>query len=298
MDLSPVVVFSYNRPKHLQSLLASLEQNKESLNTDLYIYIDGCDNKIDLNKNEEVVIVAEKDWKFKSKKIILRNKNYGIRRNIIEAVTEIINEYKKIIVLEEDLYVSGSFLKYMNNSLDKYKEEKKVWHISGYSIEKLINNKNSSYFGEEMSCWGWGTWLDRWEYIENNLINNISNLPKEKIRKFNFYGLNKNNLNQIILNEKNVIETWAIFWYQTIFLNDGLCLNPSRSLVRNAGFDGSGVHKSTNNFYFTKNLNSNLIKNYPKRIRKSNFYEKLLIYAYFKMNIKDYIMYHARKLKS
>ena len=297
MEFSPVIVFCYNRPGHLNNLLYSLEQNKESLDTDVYIYIDGCEDEKDLKDNKSVIKIAEQDWKFKSKKIVVRNTNFGLRKNIVEGITEVIRKNKKVIVLEEDLYVSPTFLDYMNKSLEKYEKNKSVWHISGYSMEKLINKKNECYFGEEMNCWGWGTWSDRWEHIEYNLTNKISTLEKEAISAFNFYGLNKNNLNQILLNEKNIIKTWGIFWYQTIFLNNGLCLNPSRSLVRNEGFDGTGVHKSTNNFYSIRNLNSNSIIYFPKKIKKSFIYEKLLMFEYFKYNLKDYITYHSRKLK-
>ena len=33
-----------------------------------------------------------------------------------------------------------------------------------------------------------------------------------------------------------------LFWYATIFDAGGLCLNPTRTLVRNLGLDGSGEH--------------------------------------------------------
>ena len=85
------------------------------------------------------------------------------------------------------------------------------------------------------------------------------------------------------MNENNTISTWAIFWYQTIFLNGGLCLNPSRSLVKNRGFDGSGEHKSTNNFYEIIKINDNYDIKFPS---KSIFYENLLKFEYFKYNIK------------
>ena len=38
------------------------------------------------------------------------------------------------------------------------------------------------------------------------------------------------------------IDSWAIRWYASVFLNNGLCLHPGKSLVNNIGHDDSGVH--------------------------------------------------------
>ena len=71
------------------------------------------------------------------------------------------------------------FLEFMNNSLKKYKEIKKVWSISGWGHPQLINRKNGASFSTLTSPWGWGTWKDKWEifytgkYYEKNLIPNF-----------------------------------------------------------------------------------------------------------------------------
>ena len=295
MSYAPVIVFTYKRPEHLQNLLSSLEQNIESKFTDLFIYIDKADNPQDKSYNDEVINTANKEWNFKSMKIVVREKNFGLKNNITSGIDEILSKYEKAIVLEEDLEVSTSFLNYMNTSLSTYKSNKKVWHISGYSQSTIYENSTSSYFGQEMNCWGWGTWHDRWENIHKNFKNNLKNLDSREIEKFNFYGLNKNNYNQILLNESNTISTWAIFWYQTIFLNGGLCLNPSRSLVKNKGFDGSGEHKSTSNFYEINKVNDNYNIKFPKNVKKSKLYENLLKFEYLRYNIKNYFLYHLKK---
>lgn len=42
------------------------------------------------------------------------------------------------------------------------------------------------------------------------------------------------------------LDSWAIFWYFQFYKNKGLTLYPSKSLVHNIGFDGSGVHCGDN----------------------------------------------------
>ncbi len=44
------------------------------------------------------------------------------------------------------------------------------------------------------------------------------------------------------------IDSWAIRWYLSVFFRDGLALYPKKSLVRNLGFDGSGVNCNVTDF--------------------------------------------------
>ena len=74
MSYAPVIVFTYKRSEHLQNLLSSLEQNIESKFTDLFIYIDKVDNPQDKSYNDEVINTANKEWNFKSMKIVVREK--------------------------------------------------------------------------------------------------------------------------------------------------------------------------------------------------------------------------------
>ena len=296
MNFSPIVIFTYNRPSHLNELFKTLEKNDESKKSDVFIYIDRYENEIDKDANEQVLKISDKNWKFKSKKIIYRDEHIGLKANILTGISEILENFEKIIVLEDDLLVSPYFLKFMNESLEKYKNNKEVWHVSGYSMDTLLNDKRSTYFTSEMNCWGWGTWQDRWINIQDNLINKVSQLSPKEVKNFNFYGKNKNNLNQLLLNEEKKISTWAIFWYQTIFLNGGLCLNPSKSFVQNNGFDGKGANKSSSNFYRIDNLNICDNYNFPSVIKRNKVREKLVVYRYMKKNLKDYFRYHLNKL--
>jgi hypothetical protein len=92
-----------------------------------------------------------------------------------------------------------------------------------------------------MNCWGWATWADRWQHFEKDVDKTIKEFSKEDIFRFNINDA-ANFWEQVVLNKKGEINTWAIFWYVTIFKHNGLCLNPSQTFVENIGHDGSGVH--------------------------------------------------------
>src|SRR3989338_525512 len=131
MKLAPITVFVYNRPWHIKQTIESLKKNKEAKKSDLFIFSDGPKNEDDQKKVDEVRKYIKKVNGFKMVTIIERQKNLRLANSIIAGVTEIINKYGKIIVLEDDLIASPYFLKFMNKGLDLYKKEERVASIHG-----------------------------------------------------------------------------------------------------------------------------------------------------------------------
>jgi GT2 family glycosyltransferase len=109
---APIVLFAYNRPQHLKLTLESLHKNELANESDLYIYIDGPKSNAteeQLQKIEAVKQVAnEKQW-CKNVFIIDSASNKGLAKSIIEGVTKIVNEFGKVIVVEDDVLLSSYF---------------------------------------------------------------------------------------------------------------------------------------------------------------------------------------------
>ena len=284
----PLVIFAYNRPKKLENLLSSLTQNKEFQYLSVYFFVDKGTDKVNTEKNNEVINVINKDWNCKSKKIIFNKENFGLKRNILNGINETFKIYDSAIFLEDDLVVSKSFLDFMINSLIIYQKNEKIMHISGYNFPTFLGPSSSSYLSPYMNCWGWATWKDKWKKNINFNENEISSLTKKEKRKFNIYGFEKDYESQLIRNENKKIKTWAIFWYQFIYLNQGLCLQPVKSLVKNTGMDGSGVHNSEEKVYEGK-INNSSITNYPKKDDFKLFHRLQIIIFYINKNLRKKI---------
>jgi hypothetical protein len=147
----------------------------------------------------------------------------------------------RAIVLEDDLVLSPGFLDYMNAALDMYADDSKVMHVSGYMFP-VQRRLPETFFFNSTSCWGWATWKRAWEHYEPRadvLLKEIERRGKEQ--EFNIEGTH-NFMKQLRDNVSGALSTWAVRWYASTFLQRGLCLHPGRSLVRNAGHDGSGEH--------------------------------------------------------
>ena len=252
VNLAPIVLFVYNRPWHTQQTVEALQKNELVSESELFIYSDEAKNK-DVQKSvDEVRDYIAKIKGFKKVTIIKRSKNLGLDPSIIDGVTEIVNRYGKIIVLEDDIVTSTYFLKFMNESLEFYENKKEVWHVSGWNYPIDTEGLGDVFLYRLMNCWGWATWADRWRYYESNIQLSTKKFSNIQINKLNL-SINMNNFwSQVSVNLKEKDSNWDIRWYVTIFNHQGLCLNPSQSFVENIGIDGSGVHCGDNNIFISQ----------------------------------------------
>lgn len=286
MALTPIILFIYNRPNHTKQTLEALSNNTLASQSDLFIFADGPKNTASKEQLESIKqtrkVAASENW-CKSVTLIESETNKGLARSIIEGVTEIINKYGKAIILEDDIITGKYFLEYMNEALEKYQGNKEVWHVTGWRDPIKHTKKNKAYFYPTMDCWSWATWADRWQNYKKDAAYYKSIFTDSMKKAFNIDGADPYMWLQIEENISGKINTWAIFWYATIFLKHGLCIAPTTSLCKNIGFDNSGVHCSENQAQTIETSIDYKITNFPKRIhintleykRNKNFLRKI-----------------------
>jgi hypothetical protein len=231
----------------------------------LFIFSDGPKTEKDEPKVKEVRKYLKTIKGFKNIEIIERDKNWGLANNIIDGVTKIVNEYGRIIVLEDDIVTSPYFLKYMNEALNRYEDKEMVMHISGYMYPIKKEGLPDTFFLKPTSCWGWATWKRAWKYFERNPQKQITALSKEQIKDFNLNN-SYDYWAQVVLNYKGKLHTWAIFWYLSVYLRGGLSLHPRESLTKNIGTDGSGTHFSGKTSIFEVELADKDSWEFPEEI--------------------------------
>ena len=295
---TPVAFFVYNRPTHTMKALTALSKNIQFNKTKLFIYCDGSKSDEDINDVKAVTKIIENfDYPIKPE-IIKRENNFGLSKNIILGIEETFRISDRLIVLEDDIVTSPYFLNFMNDALSKYEQNKNVWHVSGWNYPLKLNENEADFdvfFWRVMNCWGWGTWKDRWSSFEKNPKLLIKNWNKEKISKFNLND-RFDFFKQVEDNYNGKINTWAIFWMTSIFDNNGYCLKPIESYVKNIGHDNTGEN-STKSIKFDSDLSSKNIVLWPdinenfdliiNKISDQNFKnEKISILKYIRNHIR------------
>ena len=171
MNLAPIILFVYNRPEHTKKTVEALKSNLFASESLLFIFSDGYKNQNDKRAVEDVRKYISTISGFKEIKINLKDNNLGLANSVISGVTEVINKYDKAIVLEDDIITSKYFLKFMNEALDFYEEDKRIYSISGYNFPIKIpeSYQHKIYISPRPSSWGWATWKDRWEKVDWNI---------------------------------------------------------------------------------------------------------------------------------
>lgn len=273
---APIIILTYSRPEHFNRVLLSLEQNEDFRNSTLYIFCDGekQDESEHVKKNIAKVrdIAKSKQWT-NDVRLNFAVNNRGLKKSVINAVSEVLKHHGRAIVLEDDIEVAPHFLKYMNEALEKYKDNEKVMHISAYQVTIDSADMPDSFFMRFMSCWGWATWERAWKKFDDDIDEIFKKFDDEMINRINLDGA-YNFWKQMIDNKEGKLNTWAIFWYSSIFMNNGLCLFPAKSLVKNIGLDGSGLHTGKTSAFDT-DLSLYPIANYPDVIQENTLaYER------------------------
>jgi hypothetical protein len=231
-ELAPIALFLYNRPDHSKRTLDALALNLEAKYSDLIIYCDGAKENATKEQLERIIKVREianAETRFKSVMVIEQKENKGLSSSIISGVTEVLDKYGKIIVVEDDLIVSKDFLSFMNQSLIKYENEPEVVCITGY-VYPIKKKLSEAFFLKGADCWTWATWKNKWTLFNPNAVELKNQLEtKGLVKEFNF-----NNSYPYIqmledkINGKN--QSWAILWYASAFLENKYCLYPPHSL--------------------------------------------------------------------
>lgn len=252
----PVVLFVYNRLDHTERVLDTLAKNLLARETDLFIFSDAAKSEKGKKAVEEVrKCIHEEKWKsfFKNIEITEAEKNKGLAASIIGGVTEVVNKYGKVIVVEDDLILSKYFLKYMNEALDYYEMKENIWSISGYSfpMKSLKKYPHDVFYSYRGCSWGWGTWANRWEKADWEVKDYDKFIQDSKWQKrFNRGG---GDLTHMLELQKNgVIDSWAIRWVFTQSNLNMYTIYPKCSYLENDGCDGSGTNSGTHQEFVTE----------------------------------------------
>lgn len=253
MALAPVVLFVYNRPDHTRKTVEALQRNFLAKDSELFIFSDAPKNQAVTSGVTEVRRYLHTITGFKKVLVVERQENWGLAQSIIQGVTEIVNKYGRVIVLEDDLVTSPNFLEFMNQGLEVYKDDSKAMEISGYCYP-VKGELPDTFFFRQMTCWGWATWARAWKYFSPDAKQLLEEIKSRNLLKeFNIDGV-FNFSSQLEANIAGRIKTWAIKWYASAFLQGGLALHPAESLVQNIGHDNTGVHSTRTHLFYIDNL--------------------------------------------
>lgn len=273
-NLAPIVLFVFRKPKVTERVLNALSKNPLAEQSTLYIYADGPKENASpeaLNDIKKVrQIIRKKKW-CKEVIIIECDKNKGLANSVITGVTEIVNKHGRVIVMDDDQLPAKGFLKYLNDALNLYEKEERVFQISGY-VFPFTNNVPSTYsahFIPLTASPAWGTWKRAWDKFAPQVKGyEILKTNPDLSYRFDVDGIYPYTQMLFAQMEEKKVDSWAIRWWWTVFKNKGLALSPDKSLTQYLPSGAKATHVKGNDLPFTHHdFDKNyLIKNFPSEI--------------------------------
>jgi hypothetical protein len=296
---APIVLFVFNRLHHTKKTIEALKKNQLASESELYIYSDEAKTNQDIHRVKSVRDYIKTVTGFKKIIIVNREYNWGLADSIIDGVTQIVNQYGRVIVLEDDLVTSQYFLKFMNDALEMYSENEEVISIHGYfyPIEGMVDVPET-FFIKGADCWGWATWKRGWDLLELDSQKLLKEIDTKGLHEKANFNNTYNYIGMLRDQIKGKNNSWAIRWYLSALLKDKLTLYPKISFVRNIGNEGSGTHHSSSLQFFTKDLSQGVALVDNNNVVSENLEARLHVEIFFRSLNKSFFRKLYNSLKN
>lgn len=252
MKPAPVILFVYNRPDTLRKTLEALSANELAAETELFVYSDGPKENADAVAIEKIarvrMLVREKNWCGKVS-VIEAEKNKGLANSIIEGVTRIVAQYSRAIIIEDDAVVSRHFLRFMNDALELYKDDKRVLSIGSWNYFCDPQLLKDNFFYRFPDSIAWATFDRAWKLFESDSEAAMKKIVQSgKLNRFNGELNYPYFSNMLQLQAEGKISSWAIRWTATAIIHDMLSFFPRQTLSVHIGFGDDATHERTDDY--------------------------------------------------
>ena len=237
-----IAVFAYNRPSHLRRVLISLEDYKiKKIN----LFLDGPKSLKDKILQKEIIFMAKFN-KYLKINLIRFYKNKGLAKSITSGIDNLARKKKNIIILEDDCIPRKEFFLFILDLIKKKFYKKNTVPICGYQLPEIENAKDRSIyplFFKYFIPWGWFVTYKDWnEYRSSKSMGKKALIKNDKL----FSQIKK-------IAEKKNKKIWSLKFIEYNLIRKRKIIFPNKSLIKNIGFDGSGVNSSItdkfNSFY-------------------------------------------------
>ncbi len=238
-----VLVIAYNRPHAATQVVEAIREYSPSR---LYVACDGP--KPNQSEDAEKVgavrqIMANPGWDCRVT-TLFRPANLGLRVAVTDALDWFFDQEDEGIILEDDCVPSPDFFRLAEYCLDTYRDEERVWGMTGSNTANVTMSTDASYgFIQHPLIWGWATWANRWKRRDFALHSypgpvqaaQTAHWPSRH-HKHTFYR------QLTSMQQTGTPSTWDYPWSWTVMSQRGLWIVPNSQLVQNIGFGADATN--------------------------------------------------------
>jgi hypothetical protein len=242
----PLLFMVFNRPEKTKLVWEKIRQAQPQK---LYISADGARLHVpdDKDKCEKVRdIVTKVDWDC-DVKYLMHEHNNGCSLAGKTAFDWVFEHEEEMIQLEDDVLPSDSFFWFMQEMLERFKDNPKICYVCAENYG-LKGSDNTYFFSRYGGSWGWGTWRSvyrKWEYKLESFAETVYNESFKKTFmnrfEYDFWLRNFKHWRDIGGNTYDLQTIYLIHKY------DLLNIVPNFNLVTNIGWDSDASNTNSLN---------------------------------------------------
>ena len=277
---APVVIPTLCRFEHLKRCVDSLRRCTGAEFTDLYLGLDYPTKESHWEGYRLICDYLDTIEGFHKVIVIKRDRNFGPEKNT-KALKELVSEsYDRCIISEDDNEFSPNCLEYMNEALERFKDNPDVLRICGSRMswgadfQEIMKGYGYNVFpAKDYNASGFGIWFDK------EIVVPFTKMSVLKSWKLTFKAFQKGYCTAISrmmfqLDKESQLPDLCLRLY--CGFNDKYCVFPALSKVKNWGYDGTGVNSDNNlSLIYGQELDSNdtfymddiEIKDYPQVVQ-------------------------------
>ena len=242
-DQAPVAMFIYNRPVLTARVF---ERIRAAMPRCLLIVADGP--RAARTEDAQLCEIARKivsspDWSC-DLLMNLADENLGCRRRLSSGLDWVFDQCSEAIILEDDCLPDSSFFTFCTRMLNRYRDDRRVMHVSGDNFQDGNRRGAGSYFFSRYSLsWGWATWKRAWRFYDVNVaawpaaseerwLESILDDPGEVAYWTDIFEKL----------HRGEIDTWDYQWLFACWRQGGLSIQPNENLVTNIGAGPDATH--------------------------------------------------------
>lgn len=256
---APVLLIVFNRPDTTRIVFEAIRKARVKK---LYIAADAPrSGNIEDEKNCTLVkeIVKQVDWDCETH-YRFADVNQGCGPGPYNSISWAFENEDRLIILEDDCVPSQPFFSYCNELLERYKNDTRIWIISGNQYnEEAVKTHHSYFFSRYGHSWGWATWKRCWVAMDMSMSKYPliieQDLYKATFRTKKEAGFFRKKLDRIYHDETLKAHIWDFQFGFAITSNGGLCIVPKKNLVTNIGY--LGTHSETKNQFHDRPVDEN-----------------------------------------
>ena len=245
MRYYPVFIPTLNRYSHFKNCVESLARCTHADKTELVIGLDYPPSEKYVEGYNLIKVYIPTIIGFAKVTLFEHKKNLGPEGNWACLVNYCRSHYDAYIGSEDDNVFAPAFLDYMNRMLELYYNDDKILTVSGYNFVEAYNQGEYTYYLSKDNCaWGIGYWAHK----ENNTSQYLNNVSFYRRALYSRMKANKilntyPALYAMLNSMYNSNSSWGDVKITVLnILCDKYQVKPAVSLVRNCGYDGSGIH--------------------------------------------------------